>query len=33
MSVPTLILFKNGLEVKRAIGLKNKDFIVDMIKN
>lgn len=33
MSVPTLILFKDGIEVKRAIGLKNKDFIVDMIKN
>lgn len=33
MSVPTLILFKNGLENKRAIGLKNKDFILDFIKD
>ena len=33
MSVPTLILFKNGEEVKRVIGLKNKDFIVDMLKD
>lgn len=32
MSVPTLILFKNGVEAKRAIGLKNKDFIIDFIK-
>lgn len=33
MSVPTLILFKNGEEVERAIGLKNKDFITNLIKN
>ena len=33
MSVPTLILFNGGSEVKRAIGLKNKDFILDMIKD
>ena len=33
MSVPTIILFKDGVEVKRAIGLKNKEFILDMIKN
>lgn len=33
MSVPTLILFNNGVEVKRAIGLKNKDFILDMLKD
>lgn len=33
MSVPTIILFKDGLEAKRAIGLKNKDFILDMINN
>lgn len=32
MSVPTLILFKDGAEIKRAIGLKNKSFIVDMLK-
>ena len=33
MSVPTLILFNNGIDVKRAIGLKNKDFILDMLKD
>ncbi len=33
LSVPTLILFKDGNEMKRAIGLKNKDFILDMINN
>ncbi len=33
MSVPTLILFVDGKEAKRAIGLKNKDFILDMIKD
>lgn len=33
MSVPTIILFKDGEEVKRAIGLKNKEFLLDMIKN
>lgn len=33
MSVPTLILFMDGKEAKRAIGLKNKDFILDMIKD
>lgn len=33
MSVPTIILFKDGVEAKRAIGLKNKEFLLDMIKN
>lgn len=33
MSVPTIILFKDGVEAKRAIGLKNKDYLLDMIKN
>jgi len=32
MSVPTIILFKDGVEAKRAIGLKNKDFILDFVK-
>ena len=32
MSVPTLILFKNGAEAQRVIGLKSKDFISEMIK-
>ena len=31
MSVPTLILFKNGEEDKRTIGLKPKQAILDMI--
>ena len=31
MSVPTLILFKNGEEEKRIIGLKPKQAILDMI--
>ena len=31
MSVPTLILFKNGEEEKRSIGLKPKQAILDMI--
>ena len=31
MSVPTLILFKNGEEEKRTIGLKSKQAILDMI--
>lgn len=33
LSVPTLILFKDGLEHKRVIGLKSKDFIVEMLKD
>lgn len=32
MSVPTLILFKNGEEVERSIGLKNKSAILEMLK-
>lgn len=32
MSVPTLILFKNGEEVNRIIGLKPKQAILEMIK-
>lgn len=32
MSVPTLILFKNGTEAKRVIGLKSKDFLTNLIK-
>lgn len=33
MSVPTLVLFVDGKEKERAIGLKNKDFLLNMIKN
>ena len=32
-SIPTLILFKNGKEVKRFIGIKQKDFLLKEIKN
>ncbi len=27
-SIPTLILFKNGMEVKRFVGLKDKEFLI-----
>jgi len=30
-SIPTLILFKNGKEVKRFVGIKQKDFILKEI--
>ena len=33
MSVPTMILFKDGVESKRIIGLKSKEFILDALKN
>lgn len=33
MSVPTLILFEEGIEKQRIIGLKNKEFIQSVIKN
>jgi len=32
-SIPTLILFKNGKEVKRFVGIKQKDFLVKEIKS
>ncbi len=31
-SIPTLILFKNGVEVNRYVGVKNKEFLVKEIK-
>jgi thioredoxin 1 len=31
-SIPTLILFKNGKEVDRFVGIKQKAFLVDKIK-
>lgn len=31
-SIPTIILFKNGKEVDRFIGVKNKDFLLNKIK-
>ncbi len=30
-SIPTLILFKNGKEVKRFVGIKQKDFLIKEI--
>jgi thioredoxin 1 len=32
-NIPTLILFKNGTEVNRFIGIKNKEFILQQINN
>jgi len=32
-SIPTLILFKNGVEVKRFVGVKQKDFLLQQLKN
>lgn len=32
-SIPTLILFKNGIESKRFVGVKTKDFLIQQIKN
>ena len=32
MSIPTLILFKNGVELNRYIGAKSKDFLLNEIQ-
>jgi len=32
-SIPTLILFKNGKEVKRFVGIKQKDFLLNEIQS
>jgi thioredoxin 1 len=32
-SIPTFILFKNGIEVKRFVGMKDREFLVQQIKN
>lgn len=32
-SIPTLILFKNGKEVKRFVGIKQKEFLLKEIQN
>lgn len=32
-SIPTLILFKNGVEVKRFVGIKQKDFLLKEMKS
>ncbi len=31
-NIPTMILFKNGKEIKRFVGVKNKDFLLEQIK-
>ena len=31
-SIPTLILFKNGTEINRFVGIKSKDFLIQQIK-
>ena len=31
-SIPTIIIFKNGEEVNRIVGVRDKDFLVGMIK-
>ena len=33
MSVPTLILFKDGAEVERIVGLKDADALTSMVTN
>ena len=33
MSVPTLVVFKNGKEVRRAVGAKSKSAIIEMINS
>ena len=30
-SIPTMILFKNGIEVNRFVGVKQKDFLINQI--
>jgi thioredoxin 1 len=32
-NIPTLVLFKNGIEVNRFVGIKNKEFILQQINN
>ena len=32
-SIPTLIIFKNGKEVKRFVGIKQKDFLLKEINS
>ena len=31
-SIPTLILFKNGIEINRFVGMKSKDFLLNQIQ-
>ena len=32
-SIPTLILFKNGNEINRFVGIKSKDYLIKQIQN
>jgi thioredoxin 1 len=32
-SIPTLVLLKNGVEVNRFVGLKNKEFLLKQLQN
>lgn len=32
-SVPTLILFKDGKEVKRVVGVKDLDYLLNLVQN
>jgi thioredoxin 1 len=32
-SIPTLILFKNGKEINRIVGVKSKDYLIQLFKN
>jgi thioredoxin 1 len=32
-SIPTLILFKNGREINRFVGIRSKDFLLNQISN
>ena len=32
-SIPTMIILKNGKEVNRIVGVKNKDFLLQQIRN
>lgn len=31
-SIPTMIVFRNGIEVERAVGILNRDGIINLIK-
>ena len=32
-SIPTMILLKNGVEINRFVGIKNKNFLLKQIRN
>jgi thioredoxin 1 len=33
MSIPTILIFKNGAEISRDVGVKSKDYFVDKLKS